>query len=304
MTFSLKIVSFLVLLFTAACTPSDSPHNASTESAQCILDEQDVGRFVAVPSGVFTKAKQAVYREEGVAQKLSVAGFEIQVHEVTNQQFAKFVTATGYVTDAERDKSTAAGSALFTVQSDPAAGSAEGGGSWSLSQHATWRHPEGLGSTIDGKDHYPVVHVSNNDAQQYATWVGGRLPTEIEWEYVAQRGLPDARVQNSGAFDEQGAPIANTWQGLFPLLDSGEDGFAGIAPVGCFAANQLGVFDMIGNVWEWTSTEYATGNHTIKGGSFLCAPNYCRRYRPAARQPHESDFSTNHIGFRVVRPIR
>ena len=134
--------------------------------------------------------------------------------------------------------------------------------------------------------------------------MGGRLPTEPEWEFAAQLGLEDQSNSTSGAYDRTGRPIANTWQGIFPLLDRGTDGHKGIAPVGCFALSTIGLSDMIGNVWEWTSSTHGAGSSsqifTIKGGSFLCANNYCRRYQPAAREGHEKDFSTNHIGFRVV----
>jgi formylglycine-generating enzyme required for sulfatase activity len=148
---------------------------------------------------------------------------------------------------------------------------------------------------------HPVVHVSLRDALAYAQWAGGRLPTELEWEYAASLGLADIGRPDSGAYDINGVPIANTWQGVFPIIDSGKDGFKGSSPVGCFAPSKIGLYDMIGNVWEWTDTPSGKSTHLIKGGSFLCANNFCKRYRPAARQSQEIDFSTNHIGFRIIK---
>jgi len=174
---------------------------------------------------------------------------------------------------------------------------------WQLIPGATWRSPSGPGSDLDALLDHPVVHVSQADASAYAQWAGGRLPSEVEWEYAASLGLRSPERPDSGAYTASGDPIANTWQGVFPVIDSAEDGFKGTAPVGCFAPSEIGTYDMIGNVWEWTDTPYAPAQHTLKGGSYLCADNFCRRYRPAARQPQDSDFSTNHIGFRIVKDL-
>ena len=241
------------------------------------------------------------------------AGYQLLSHEVTNAQFARFVKATGYVTDAERgvlDKRIGAGSALFSQakpqaagQETPSSSSGSSSGSWSLAPTATWRTPEGVHSSIDGRDDHPVVHVSYNDAVSYAKWVGGRLPTEAEWQQAAELGLRDQADQESGAFDAAGAPIANTWQGVFPVLNETSDGYSVTAPVGCYPPSEIGLYDMIGNVWEWTSSPHGASQHVIKGGSFLCANNFCRRYRPDARQFQDSDFSTNHIGFRILKPL-
>jgi sulfatase modifying factor 1 len=268
-------------------------------SNACGLPDEALGRFVAVPAGSFVKGADPAYPEERPMLRLHVQGFRIQVHEVTNAQFRAFVDATGHESDAERSirlGSAGAGSAVFAAER------------WRLDPGATWRTPEGPGSDLEGRENHPVVHVSRNDAAAYAAWAGGRLPTEVEWEYAASLGLPDRGTPTSGAYDGSGAPRANTWQGVFPVVDFGEDGFAGTAPVGCFPADRLGLFDMIGNVWEWTGTPWGTASDprtppqvTIKGGSFLCADNFCRRYRPAARQPQDADFGTNHIGFRIVR---
>jgi formylglycine-generating enzyme required for sulfatase activity len=172
---------------------------------------------------------------------------------------------------------------------------------WTLLKGATWRKPLGEQHVYVAEPNHPVVHVSLRDALAYAQWAGGRLPTELEWEYAASLGLADPNRPDSGAYDINGAPIANTWQGVFPIIDSGRDGFKGTSPVGCFAPSKMGLYDMLGNVWEWTDTPSSQSTHIIKGGSFLCANNFCKRYRPTARQSQEIDFSTNHIGFRIVK---
>ena len=259
-----------------------------------------MGRYAKIPDGSFIKGASPLYEEETPSLRLQVKGFFIQTHEVTNAQFAAFVEATGYVTDAEQSVNEAregAGSAVFLHRGGHAATAQPG---WSLMQDASWRSPEGQGSSLTGRANEPVVHVSKRDAEAYATWSGGRLPSEVEWEYAASLGLPDPDNQTSGAYGDSG-PRANTWQGVFPVADLGTDGFKGAAPVGCFGADRTGLYDMIGNVWEWTDTPFGNASHTIKGGSYLCADNFCRRYRPAARQPQDTDFSSNHIGFRIVR---
>ena len=161
----------------------------------------------------------------------------------------------------------------------------------------------GPGSDIEGKDYYPVVHVSLKDTKAYALWSKTRIPTETEWEYAASLGLIDSKNQVSGAYDREGKPVANTWQGIFPSVNSAEDGFFDASPTGCYHPSALGLFDMIGNVWEWTNTPYNSRMNVIKGGSFLCSQDFCKRFRPSARQFQERDFSTNHLGFRVVRDI-
>ncbi|MFN3819602.1 SUMF1/EgtB/PvdO family nonheme iron enzyme [Blastomonas sp.] len=256
------------------------------------------GRFVSLPGGSFIKGADPLYPEEAPSMRLSVSGFAIQSHEVTNDQFAAFVKATGYVTEAEKAAASddpAAGSALF-VRDDQGRN-----GRWVLRKGATWRAPEGPGSSISGIGRHPVVHVTLADARAYAKWAGGRLPTEEEWEYAASTGLPDSANRFSGAIDDAGKPRANHWQGVFPAVDEGTDGFSGTAPAACFPADRNRVHDLIGNVWEWTDSPVDDARMIIKGGSWLCAANFCARYRPAARQPQEADFSSNHIGFRIIR---
>lgn len=256
--------------------------------------------FIILDSADYKKSLPAPLPEETVSTSGTVSRIQSLSHEVTNQQFRQFVEETGYITDAENsilENIAAGGSALFINKSDGE------NGAWQLSKSATWRTPLGPNTTLQGKEYYPVVPVSQNDARAYAAWAGGRLPTATEWEYAATLGLPDMQLQTSGAYSCQDEPRANTWQGVFPQSDSGTDGFQGIAPAACYEPEKVGLYDMIANAWEWTSSEYSSGNHTIKGGPFLCANNFCRRYRPIARQLHESDFSSNHIGFSIVKDL-
>lgn len=263
----------------------------------CVLDQGALGGFVTIPGGGFVMGADGLYPEEGPARRVFVSPFRLQRHEVTNSQFAAFVAATGYVSEAERR----GGSAQFSASDTPEVFMSW----WSLDPEATWKTPEGAGSDLDGKELHPVVHVTLNDARRYAEWAGGRLPTEVEWEYAASLGLFDPANPDSGIYAPDGTARANIWTGVFPMIDFAQDGFAGIAPVGCFEPSLTGAYDMIGNVWEWTDSPFSPSvpRFTIKGGSYLCAENTCRRYRPAARESLEQDFSTAHIGFRLVKPI-
>ena len=273
--------------------------------------------MVFVPGAKFTMGAEGTYFEEGPAHEETVAGFWMDQHEVTNSEFAAFVDATGYVTLAERgieDPATGEdipGSAVFAPHISDAQVNPFSSW-WIFMNDANWRQPEGPGSDLTGRENHPVVHIAYEDAQAYAQWQGHSLPTEAQFELAAQGSLYR---------DADGNYVSNTWQGLFPFQHDPVDGHTGTAPVGCYDANNLGLVDLIGNVWEWTqSTYYMTHEFpepenfpegydpnqpgepvaVIKGGSYLCAPNYCMRYRPEARQAQSKGLGTSHIGFRTV----
>ncbi|MEO0436155.1 MAG: SUMF1/EgtB/PvdO family nonheme iron enzyme [Pseudomonadota bacterium] len=269
----------------ASKAPLESQENAGASASGKFLNRVLVSRGSAV-IGEFANRP-----EEGPAREVEIADLWVMAHEVTNEQFAEFVDATGYVTSAELGyEDLGPGSTVFDPQELNSL-------SWAFIDKASWREPLGPGSSIEGRGMYPVVHVTAKDAEAYADWAGGRVPTEEEWESIAVRGLPDPTNPRSGAFNVDGVPTANTWQGVFPFLNTKDDGHSGTAPVGSFPADKLGLYDVIGNVWELTS-DTENGFTVIKGGSFLCAANFCGRYRPAARQPAE--FSSSHLGFRLV----
>ncbi|MEL6344975.1 MAG: SUMF1/EgtB/PvdO family nonheme iron enzyme [Myxococcota bacterium] len=253
--------------------------------------------FVFVPGGGFTMGAAPMYPEEGTPTQVFVSGFLLKAHEVTNAEFAVFVRETGYVTEAERN----GGSARFVETATPH----DPMSWWHLDPETTWRAPAGAGSNLHGLGQHPVVHVTIEDARQYAIWAGGRLPQEVEWEYAATRGLADPKQPESGALGPDGSFRANVWTGTFPSMNTAADGHPGTAPVGAYPPDANGAYDLIGNVWEWTETPFAHDptRRTIKGGSHLCATDHCRRFRPAARQGMEPDFSTSHIGFRILKPL-
>jgi formylglycine-generating enzyme required for sulfatase activity len=273
------------------------------------------------------------YQEERSVANVTVKGFCIDKYEVTNAQFLRFVEATGYVTVAERplpaehfpnlsEAQRAPGSLVFMQPNidKPVAELSW----WHWVKGADWKHPEGVNSSIVGRENHPVVHITYEDAKAYAKWVGKSLPTEAQWEFAARGGLLDAIYSWGNRYS---AKHANTWQGNFPYQNTHEDGYIGTAPVGSFPPNGYGLYDMAGNVWELTEDWYSmtrtqmanstnpvaanpkesldprepgVAKHVIKGGSYLCAPNYCSRYRPAAREAQSPDSSTSHIGFRLV----
>jgi formylglycine-generating enzyme len=280
--------------------------------------QADAG-MVSVPGGRFAMGSDRHFPEERPQRMVQVGSFKIDRHEVTNAQFAAFVAATGYVTVAERPVDAAKypgappellqpGGFVFeqpkteTLANDFRAW-------WRYRPGAFWRAPEGPGSTLEGRLNHPVVHVAHEDAAAYATWLGRDLPTEAEWEFAARGGLEAAEYVWGHEKTPSGTWQANVWQGRFPMSNRLLDGFPGTAPVGCFETNGYGLADMAGNVWELTRDDYVDrrgaqpGMKVAKGGSHLCADNYCFRYRPSARQPAATDSGTVHIGFRtVLRP--
>lgn len=260
--------------------------------------------MIWIPGGETTMGARPLHAQEGPPRRVHVDGFFIDATDVTNAQFAAFVAATGYVTVAERGPAPA--SPVF-VGASGTVDLADPSQWWRLVPHASWRAPFGPGSTIEGRDTEPVVHAAYEDALAYARWLGRDLPTEAEWEYAARGGLEGAAFVWGD--EAGGARRANTWQGIFPFEDSGADGYrASVSPVGCFPANGFGLYDMAGNVWQWTKDVYETGGgetpgagaHVIKGGSFLCSDTFCYRFRPAARTGAATDSGASHIGFRTV----
>jgi formylglycine-generating enzyme len=285
--------------------------------------------MIWVPDGSFRMGSNDFYREERPVHREAVPGFWIDAHPVTNAQFRQFVGTTGYVTLCERPPDPSMypdadpsllvpGSLVFRKPRGPV-DLRDYRTWWEYVPGADWQHPEGPGSTIDGRGDHPVVHVAYEDACAYAAWTGKALPSEAEWEFAARGGLDGATYAWGGAFAPDGRAMANTWHGRFPWENLKANGYEGTSPVDAFPANGYGLYDMIGNVWEWTASLFAapgTENsktscctagmpdhvtrRAVKGGSHLCAPNYCLRYRPAARQGEAVDTSACHIGFRCV----
>lgn len=296
--------------------------------------------MVLLPAGAFVMGSDDFYSDERPVHERAVEAFWIDRFQVTNAQFAEFVDATGYVTVAERPLAASdfpdlaaedlvPGSLVFTPTTGPV-DLREWRQWWRWEPGAQWRHPEGPDSDIDDRMPHPVVHVALEDAEAYARWAGKRLPTEAEFEYAARGGGEATPFSWGEEAFPGGVAQANTWIGHFPYDNRGRFG-ATTAPVGSYPANGFGLFDTIGNVWEWTTDFYSPRHvlpgsspvesggrsqllaaasaepgsrvprRVLKGGSYLCAPEYCLRFRPAARSPQADDSSTTHIGFRCVR---
>lgn len=317
--------------------------------------------MVLIPAGEFSMGSDAEYAlpNEHPAHRVTVSAFLIDTHPVTNADFEKFVEATGYKTVAERpvdweelkkqvppgtpkppDETLQPGSLVFRPTPGPVPLDNMAAW-WEWTTGANWRHPEGPGSDLKGREDHPVVHIAWEDAQAYAKWAGKRLPTEAEWEYAARGGLEGKRYAWGDEEQSDGRWMANRWNGKFPYENTKEDGFAGTSPVGSFPANGYGLSDMGGNVWNWCSDIYHGSAHAekagdggvccdpqgpavaaearplrgdpsppdvpgalrrvIKGGSFLCSPDYCESYRPAARRGTSPDTGSSHVGFRCAK---
>ena len=296
-----------------------------------------------IPGGTFLMGSDRFYPEEGQVHRSWVAGFWMDATTVTNNQFLRFVKAPGMLpwpnghpirrTILARSRSSWC-QAPLSSNAPPDPVDLRVPSWWHYVPGANWRQPEGPGSKLNGRDHHPVVHVAYEDAEAYAAWAGKSLPTEAEWEFAARGGLEGATYVWGNEFAPRGRMMANTWQGEFPWQNLETDGYEGTSPVGSFPPNGYGLYDMAGNVWQWTSDWYQDRHHVLvsgaccgpstpragtieqsydphhaeiciarkllKGGSHLCAPNYCLRYRPAARHPETVDTSTGHIGFRCV----
>jgi formylglycine-generating enzyme len=294
-----------------------------------------------IPGATFRMGSDRHYPEEAPAHEVTVDGFWIDRFTVTNAEFATFVRKTGHVTVSEQAPDPDAypgakpellvpASTVFRAPSHRVDLSNHYNW-WTYVPGASWRHPQGPGTSVEKKPDHPVVHVAWDDVSAYATWIGKELPTEAEWELACRGGLDGADFAWGEELHPEGRFMANTWQGEFPIENLEQDGYVGTAPVGRFPANGFGLHDMIGNVWEWTTDWYADHGEPVascctpanprggreetshdprdtsaiprrvmKGGSHLCAPNYCRRYRPAARMAHPVDTGTSHLGFRCV----
>lgn len=300
--------------------------------------------MVRIPGGTFLMGSDNFYPEESPVHRVAVDGFWMDEQQVTNAGFRRFVQETGYVTLAERPPNPSdypgidptllvPGSLVFQRPSRRVSLN-DYRLWWAYLPGACWKHPEGPTSTLNGRERHPVVHIAYADAEAYAAWAGKQLPTEAEWEFAARGGLDGAAFVWGDEFAPKGRMMANTWQGEFPWQNLATDGYEGTSPVRTFPPNGYGLYDMAGNVWEWTS-DFFTPRHpnevikscciprnprveaaeqslvgnlpgidiprkVLKGGSHLCAPNYCLRYRPAARQGEMVDSAASHIGFRCI----
>jgi sulfatase modifying factor 1 len=289
--------------------------------------------MVRIPGGEFTMGSDEHYPEEAPAHRVSVDGFRMDTTAVTNADFGAFVGETGYLTVAERPLDPAdfpgappenlvPGSLVFTPTPGPV-DLRHMSQWWTWTLGACWKHPEGPSSSAAGRENHPVVHVAYEDVQAYAAWAGKAVPTEAQWEMAARAGLDGATYTWGDAPEQEGQRLANYWHGDFPWRP--DRGYGTTAPVGSYPPNDFGLFDMAGNVWEWTTDwyrdrhvpatpgggsveesydpaqpQFRVPRKVIKGGSFLCADSYCLRYRPAARRPQMVDTGMSHIGFRCV----
>jgi formylglycine-generating enzyme required for sulfatase activity len=254
---------------------------------------------------------------EGPVRRVRLAPFRLDAHAVTNERFAAFVAATGHRTDAEREGWSFVFGGLLPDDFPPTRAVARSPW-WRQVFGADWRHPEGPHSDVAGRPDHPVVHVSWNDAVAFCAWAAGGLPTEAQWEYAARGGLEGMPFPWGGELEPGGEHRMNVWQGTFPSANTLADGFLGTAPVGSFAPNAFGLYEMTGNVWEWCADRYGTAHpagplvdpagpeagdrHVMRGGSYLCHASYCRRYRVSARSGSHPDSSTGNTGFRCAYP--
>jgi formylglycine-generating enzyme required for sulfatase activity len=316
--------------------------NVMTTTSAIAPDAAQLPGMVWVPAGEYRMGSDHHYPEEAPSHPVEVDGFWMDAAPVTNAQFREFVEATGHVTFCEvapdaadypgADPSMLTPASVVFVPPAGRVGLQDHYQWWQFIAGADWRHPQGPGSSLKGRDDHPVVHVAYADIEAYARWAGKALPTEAEFEWAARGGL-DSEYAWGSELTPDGRHMANIWQGEFPWQNLAEDGHVGTSPVGAYPANAYGLHDLIGNVWEWTCDWYRPRHpaaavksccipnnprgasldesydpaqpiriprKVMKGGSHLCAPNYCRRYRPAARMAQPVDTSTSHLGFRCV----
>lgn len=298
-----------------------------------------------IPGGTFRMGSEDFYPEERPVHEVKVDGFWIDCYTVTNAQFARFIQETGYMTVAERplkaedfpgapSENLVPGALVFHKRRGPV-DLRNYANWWVWTPGASWRRPFGPASSLEGIEQHPVVHIAYEDAEAYVRWARKELPTEAEWEFAARGGLDGAKFTWGDEHFPNGQAMANSWQGEFPWQNLRADGYEGTSPVGSFPPNGYGLYDMAGNVWEWTcdwfvprhadevvksccgppvnprifspeksydsaQPQFRIPRKVVKGGSHLCAPNYCLRYRPAARQPQMIDTGMSHIGFRCI----
>ncbi|WP_460687740.1 formylglycine-generating enzyme family protein [Niabella aquatica] len=332
-----------------SCMKVPARFGSADTSGIAFSGDTSVAGMVLIPGGVFAMGadNDQASEDEYPKHEVQVSPFYMDITEVTNAQFKKFAVATGYITTAERkpdweelkktlppgtpkppDSVLQAASLVFIPSKGPVDLN-DNSQWWSWVRGASWKHPHGPGSSIEGKDHYPVVHISWDDAQAYCQWAGKRLPTEAEWEFAARGGLINNIYPWGNEHISQGIPKANSWEGRFPYLNEEKDGYFTLAPVKSFAPNGYGLYDMAGNVWEWCSDLYnhdyykqLAGNLTVnpqgpeksydpqepytlkrslRGGSFLCNDSYCSGYRVARRMKSSPDTGLEHTGFRCVK---
>jgi sulfatase modifying factor 1 len=322
----------------------DQEEDRIVPDAQTSADHAAELGMVRVGEGVFSMGSDDFYPEERPVRRVAVDTFWIDPREVTNAEYRRFVEATGWVTEAEKSpdptlypgappENLVPGSLVFNPTDGPV-DLRDYSQWWTWTPGADWRHPTGPESSLVALDDHPVVHVAHGDVAAYCDWAETSIPSEAEWEYAARGGLKDTPFTWGDEDTQDIAPKANTWQGRFPFENSEVDGWFRTAPVGSFEANGYGLFDMAGNVWEWTDDWYQASHvdpdapaccvpmnprggtsaasldptqpntpiprKVLKGGSHLCAPSYCLRYRPAARQPQMIDTGMSHVGFRTV----
>ncbi|PNQ73896.1 formylglycine-generating enzyme family protein [Hanstruepera neustonica] len=348
------IVVYAMLVF--SCKNDSSKTNPISETSPQVKTVSAPKGMVYIPGGTFTMGSSEAYAEkdEGPEVLVKVDPFFMDETEVTNAQFTKFVNETGYVTVSERpvdweqikkdlpsgtpkphDSLLQPGSLVFSPPSD-AVNLNDYSQWWRWVNGADWKHPQGPNSSIEGKDNHPVVHIAYEDAQAFAKWAGKRLPTEAEWEFASRGSDNNNQFVWGKELTPQGTYLANFFQGDFPHNNTQKDGFETSAPVKSFPANIFGLYDMIGNVWEWTSDwyrpdtkklylsngtklcynptgpessfdpndPYVTQKRVIKGGSFLCSEQYCSNYRSTSRMATSTDSGQNHLGFRCVQDIK
>lgn len=349
----LRISRLMLAIFLVNACAQSADEPKIEESRGSFLSKTDTG-MVLIEAGSFVMGSDESYAEthEMPSIEVQIKSFYIDRTEVTNADFSRFVEKTGYLTVAERpidwerlkkelpadvpkppDSLLVPGSLVFSPPAGPVPFDRLDRW-WKWVPGASWKHPEGPSSSLDGRMNHPVVHIAFEDAEAYAVWAGKRLPTEAEWEYASRGGQTGKRFAWGDEIAPGGQFLANYFQGDFPHANTSADGFESTAAVGSFPPNGYGLFDMIGNVWEWTSDyyrpdtkelyraqgschdplgpsdsfdpndPYASDKRVIKGGSFLCSEQYCSNYRPSSRMASSFDSGQGHLGFRCVRDLK